>query len=92
MAYRRLAHYNGDAVVTPAKVSLTARGDRARKGFRIRIKNLDTTDDLEISFDGGAHFYPIWPAEELAMPANFHYFFVRASAGTVPYRAIVAQG
>jgi hypothetical protein len=70
----RLDHRNGTAVTAPARVAPRIRG----KGFRIRIKNLDALNDLEISFNSGEMFYPISPGDELAEDANFHFFFVRA--------------
>lgn len=69
----RLNHYNGVANTVPSKVSL-AKG----KGFSISIKNLDTLNVLEISFNSGRSFYPIAPGGELQHNGSFHFFFVRS--------------
>ncbi len=85
MSYR-VQHYNGDATVNPARVTLTGHG------FHIRIKNIDATNNLLLSFDKGQNSYILRPGEELSEPVTMLDFVVTSSAATVGYRALVAQG
>ncbi len=83
---KRLKHYNGTATTDPAQVELTGHG------FSIRIKNIDVTNDLLVSFNKGTTSYTIRPGEELDEPVTMLDFWVTASAGTVGYRALVQEG
>lgn len=83
----RAVHVSGTATTTPAKV-ITKRG----RGFRLRIKNTDTTNDLEISFDSGNTFYPISPGAEWSEDVVFHYFYLQSSAATATYSGLMFEG
>jgi len=76
-------HFNGTATTTPAKVEL------GRLMQHLNIRNLDTTDGLEVSFNGGQSFYTIPAGQFLSESVRKHEFWVRATAGTVDYCAIV---
>ena len=71
----RLEHLNGSASAAGVRLS------GSKKGFRIRIRNLDASNSLGISFSAGREFFLLAPGEELAEDANFHYFFLRAVTG-----------
>ena len=84
----RIHHANGTATTTPAKISVK-RG----VGQWVRIGNLDGTNNLEVSFDGGVNYYTIEPGDPpFEAPALFHFFFVRSSAATVDYSAAYIGG
>ena len=85
----RATHRNGTVTTTPVKV-LTRRG----RGFRLRLFNNEASggDNLEISFDSGNNFYPIVPQGEMDEAVTFHFFYVRAAAGSVDYRALLFEG
>jgi hypothetical protein len=83
----RFRHYSGTAPAgsAPQKVALT------RRGVGISITNKDGTNLLEISFDGGRNFYPIYATKEFKGDALMHFFYVRSSAGAA-WSAVVAEG
>lgn len=84
----RIQHANGTATTTPAKVSV-------KRGVAqwIRIGNLDATNNLEVSFDGGTNYYTIEPGDPpFEADALFHFFYVRSSAATVDYSATIVGG
>lgn len=84
----RMRHVNGSATTTPTKVSVN-RGI----GQYIRIANLDGTNGLEVSFDGGRNFFTISAGDPpLDVAALFHWFHVRSTAATVAYTAILGEG
>jgi hypothetical protein len=84
----RASHYNGTATTTPAKVAL-----KRPPGQSIRIRNLDTTNNLLVSFDGGTNFATIKPTDQpIVLDVLFHYFYVQSSASTVAYDALVSEG
>ena len=91
---RRLKHYGGTAPTAPTKVSLGALGSH------IAIKNTDTSNTLEVSFESGedGKWYPLAPAaaglnaESLDMDCHIHFFYVRGVGGTCDWTALVAQG
>lgn len=70
----------------PKKVSLE------RRGHGIRIRNLDGTATLNVSFDGGRTYYPIPPNSEISEDAAFHYFFVVSSGAAISWAALVREG
>ena len=84
----RMRNVNGAATTTPERVSV-ARG----LGQYLRISNLDATNNLEISFDGGRNFYTISPTDPpLDVNAIYHFFFVKSSTGTVNWAALLGEG
>lgn len=84
----RLRHANGTATTANAKVSVN-RG----VGMYLRISNLDATNDLQVSFDNGATYYSIQPADPpLEVQAKFYFFRVKSSASTVAYSALIGEG
>lgn len=84
----RMRHHNGDATTSGSKISVN-RGI----GQYIRISNLDSTNDLEVSFNGGRDFYTIQPGDPpLEVNALFYFVRVRSSSSTVKYSAIIGEG
>ena len=78
-------HYSGTASTTPAKVTL------GRRGHHIVIKNLDGTNLLKISFDGGRNFFTLQKGETLNFDVAFHYFYVLSDANAA-WCALVSEG
>ena len=86
----RMEHHNnlGGVNTDGEKVSVN-RGI----GQYIRITNLDATNNLEVSFNGGRDYHSIPPASPtMEVYALFHFIRVRSSASTVPYTAIFGAG
>jgi len=84
----KMRHVNGAATTTPTKVSVN-RG----LGQYIRIANLDGTNNLEVSFNGGGNYYSILPGHPpLDVDAQFHFFYVRSNTGTVNWSALIGEG
>jgi len=87
MTYRA-THRNGTAGALPSKVT-TRRG----RGFRLKIRNLHATDDLNISFDTGKTFFPIAAGTTFDEDIAFHFFYVqRGAAADVDYSAMLFEG
>lgn len=70
----KMSHVNGTTTVSPTEV-LVARGISQY----LVVTNLDTQNDVDISFNKGKNFYPISPGETFSVGALFHSIFVRAN-------------
>lgn len=82
------------ATLVPAAVNTApAKVQLARKAQHIKIANLDATNSLLVSFDGGFTFFTIKAG---APPQDFdcqlHAFWVQSSAGTVAWCAVTNEG
>ena len=83
----RMRHVNGTAAAAYTKIAVK-RGI----GQYAKIANLDGTNSLEVSFDGGTNYFTIMATDtSLEVNALFHYLFVRSTAGA-DYSIIIAEG
>lgn len=82
----KLKHYSGTATTTPAKITLT------KLGQHLTIANRDGTNLLQISFDSGNSFYSIPVNTTFSEDVLFHYFYIKSSASTIAWTAVVSEG
>ena len=86
----RATHRTGTAVTLPLKIT-TKRG----RGFRLKVANLDASEDMEISFDSGNTFFPIPAGTVFEEDIVFHFFYVRRVSGAgsdVAFSAMLFEG
>ncbi len=76
-------HKNGSATGTPATVTFSGTSKS------LLIENRDATNNLLVSFDGGANTKTIGPNQVLSIEANHASVDVSSSAGTVAYEMLV---
>ncbi|TDI97051.1 MAG: hypothetical protein E2O29_02095 [Deltaproteobacteria bacterium] len=76
-------HHNGTATTTPANVTFTGTSKA------ILIDNLDASNNLLVSFDGGANTKTVLPGQSLSIEANHSAVAVSSSAATVPFEMLV---
>ena len=60
-----------------------------RRATWFRLKNLDPTDNLQVSFDNGNNFFTIGAGETFTAALMFRFFLLRASSGTPSMECIV---
>lgn len=83
----RMRHANGSATTTAEKISVN-RGI----GQYIAITNLDATNSIDISFDNGANYFSILPADPtFKVSALFHFFLVKSDV-TAAWTALLGEG
>jgi len=88
MPAMRTIHYSGAATTTPAKVTLSVG-----LAQRINVRNLDGTNGLDVSFDGGRSFYTILATSvPLDIACSLHFFWVRSTAAVVNWCAVTNEG
>lgn len=86
----KLRHAGGTATTdaNDTKISIN-RGI----GQFINIKNTDDTNNLEISFNGGRNFFVLpQGGVPLQLNALFYFFYLRSSAGTATWSALIGEG
>ena len=84
---QRMRHVNGTAATAYTKIAVK-RGI----GQYAKIANLDGTNSLEVSFDGGTNYFTINATDtSLEVNALFHYLFIRSTAGAA-YSIIIGEG
>lgn len=76
-------HFNGSATTTAAPVDV-GTGVAA-----IVIENMDATNNLLVSFDGGTTFKTVKPGIILTVDVSTRNLVVKSSAGTVNYEILV---
>ncbi len=86
----RMRHASGTATTDPndSKISV----NRGVAQF-IAIKNTDTTNALEISFNGGRNFFTIpQGSDPLKLNVLFRFIYLRSNAGTATWSALIGEG
>ena len=73
----------------PSSVEPTSNRSPGRRATFFHLKNLDATDNLQVSFDNGNNFFTIGAGETFTASLMFRFFFLRASAGTPSMECIV---
>ena len=76
-------HHNGTATTTPANVPFSGTSKS------ILIDNLDASNNLLVSFDGGSNTKTILPGQSLSIEANHSSVDVSSSAATVAFEMLV---
>ena len=75
-------HFNGTATVTPDPV------DMGTGVVSVFIDNLDLTNDLLVSFDGGSNFKTVGEGRSLSIDISVSTVTVKSSAGSVNYEIL----
>lgn len=75
-------HFNDTATTTPAAVDL------GTGVVYLHIENLDDTNDLLVSFDGGSNYKTIGETKSLSIDVSARTIFVKSSAGSVSYEIL----
>tara|TARA_Y100001973_G_C5120406_1_gene292413 strand:- start:587 stop:997 length:411 start_codon:yes stop_codon:yes gene_type:complete len=60
-----------------------------RRATFFHLKNVDATNNLQVSFDNGNNFFTIGAGETFTASLMFRFFYLRASAGTPSMECIV---
>lgn len=88
MPAMRVTHYSGTASTAGDKVAIL-KGPAQR----LNIRNIDTANALEVSFDAGRSYYRIpFNTVPLDMPCMLHFFYVRGVGGTAAWCAVTNEG
>lgn len=77
-------HFNGTATTAPATI------DMGTGVVSLIIDNLDVTNNLLISFDGGTLFKTLGVGKTLSMEISTTKLVVKSSALTVAYEVLAA--
>ena len=62
-----------------SSVDPSANRSPGRRATWLTVANLDTTDNLQISFDNGNNFFTIGAGAEFTAAVRFRHFFLRAA-------------
>jgi len=82
----RPRHVNGTATTMPSTVAVL-------RGLGQRLILFNSGDNqLQVSFDGGQHYFPIPVGESLDVYALYYSFVVQTSVDTTTYAALLFEG
>lgn len=82
----KITHDNFSTSTSPATKTLPARCSA------VFIENMDTTDNIRISFDGGTLFKDVKPGKALSIDVAFiTSYIIKSSANTPAVQALYAS-